>query len=38
MVNDRRKLKYLEKNLSHWHFVHHTSYTDGPGTEPRSLQ
>lgn len=38
MVNDRRKLKYLEKNLSQWHFVHYMSHTDGPRIESRSLQ
>jgi hypothetical protein len=31
---DRGKPKYLEKNLSHCHFVLHKSHTERPGIEP----
>jgi len=31
------KRKYLERNLSQWHFVHHRSSTDKPGTESEPL-
>jgi hypothetical protein len=37
MVIDRRKLKYSEKNISQCHFIHHTSHTDYPRIEPRSV-
>jgi hypothetical protein len=33
--NEKGKLKYINKNLFHCHFVHHKSHTDWPGTEPR---
>jgi hypothetical protein len=29
------KLKYLEKSLLQYHFVHHKTYTDWPGIEAR---
>jgi len=32
---DRRKLQYLERDLSYCHFVQHKSYMDWPETEPR---
>jgi hypothetical protein len=31
---DRGKLKYWEKNLSQYHFVHHKTHMDRPGIEP----
>jgi len=33
-VTNRQKEQYLEKNLSHWKFVHDKSNTDWPGIEP----
>jgi hypothetical protein len=30
---ERGKLKYLEKNLSHCHFIYHKSHMDWPGIE-----
>jgi hypothetical protein len=32
---DRRKLKYLDKNLSQCHFVHHGSQMDWSGSSLR---
>jgi hypothetical protein len=32
--NDSGKPKYLKKNLSHCHSVHHKSHMDWPGIEP----
>jgi hypothetical protein len=31
---DRGKPKNSEKNLPHYHFVHHKPHMDGPGIEP----
>lgn len=36
-INTRGKSNYSEKELSHRHFVHHKSHTDGPGNEPGCL-
>jgi hypothetical protein len=33
--NDRAKLRYWEKSLSQYNFVHHKSHMDWPATEPR---
>jgi len=30
----QRELKYLEKNLLQYHFVHHKSHMNWPGIEP----
>ena len=38
MNDDRRKLKYSEKNLSQCHFVHHKSHTNWPGIDPGPLR
>jgi len=35
---DRRKLKYLDKNLSQCHLVHHKFHTDWPRIEARPPQ
>jgi hypothetical protein len=32
--NWQRKMKCLERNLSHWHFVHHKSHMNWNGIEP----
>jgi hypothetical protein len=32
-VTDSGKLKYLSKDLSNCHFVHHRSHIDWPGIE-----
>jgi hypothetical protein len=32
-VAARERLKYCEKNLFHYHFVHSRSHTDWPGIE-----
>ena len=34
---NRKNLKYLEKDLSQGHFVHHKSHMDWPGIEPRPV-
>jgi hypothetical protein len=35
---DRRKLKYLEKDLSQYQFVHQKSHMNWPQNEPVRLQ
>jgi hypothetical protein len=32
------KPKYLEKNLAHYHFVHHKFHMDYPGIDPGPAQ
>jgi len=34
--NDRRKPKYSEINLVHYHFIHHRPHMDCPGMEAES--
>jgi hypothetical protein len=38
MINSRRNVKGLEKNLTQCHFVHHKFHTDYPGIKPRPPQ